>query len=133
MLNKRPALSLLLGIAVSLALTACSPVEYKPVTGSLLSAKDGYMDEEIAPGVHVIEVRQVGGFQFIFNYDATITTFRQHWHRRAKELCPAGYLGEPEVLSPAEARLEAFSCTTRGCQDYPIVSGIAYCHQRYSL
>jgi hypothetical protein len=114
-------------------LTGCSPVPYKPVTGLLGSAKDGYMDREMAPGVHVIEVRQVGGFQFIFNYDDTIEAFIRHWHRRAGELCPAGYLGEPEVLLPAEARLEEFLCDSRGCQDYPIVSGIAYCHQRYTL
>lgn len=116
-----------------LLLAGCSPVAYKPVSGLTGSDQDGYLDAEIAPGVFVIEIRQIGGFQFILNYDDTITAFRQHWHRRAAELCSAGYLGEPEVLLPAEARLPEFVCTTEECQNYPIVSGIAYCHQRYSL
>jgi len=112
---------------------ACSPVAYKPVLNEGVEQQNGYLDKEIAPGVYVIEVRQIGGYQFILNYDDTITTFKQHWHRRATELCRAGYVGEPEVLLPAEARLEEFHCNLRYCQDYPIVSGIAYCHQRYSL
>ncbi len=114
-------------------LSGCSPVAYKPVTGTFGDALDGYLDEQIAPGVYVIEVRQVGGYQFIFNYDKTISTFKEYWHRRAGELCPAGYLGEPEVLLPAEARIAEFVCSSEECQDYPLVSGIAHCHQRYSL
>ncbi|WP_430461300.1 hypothetical protein ACQUQU_00520 [Thalassolituus sp. LLYu03] len=111
---------------------ACTPVDYKPAS-PLGASQDGYLDEEIAPGVFVIEVRQMSGFQFLLNYDDTISTFRAHWHRRAGELCAAGYLGEPEVLLPAEARLQQFVCTDKACRNYPLVSGIAYCHQRYSL
>jgi len=116
-----------------LFLSGCSPVAYKPVSGMLGDDRNGYMDEQIAPGTFVIEIRQLGRLPFILNYDETIRTFKEHWQRRASELCPAGYLGKPEVLLPAEARIEDFRCSTEQCQNYPIVSGIAHCHQRYTL
>lgn len=126
-----PAIRYALLSALLLTAAACTPVGYKPVTSA--SGEDGYLDEEVSPGVFVIEIRQMSGFQFLFNYDETIEAFRAHWHRRAHELCSAGYLGEPEVLPPSEARLTAFVCTSSACQNYPIMSGIAYCHQRYTL
>ena len=124
---------LLSSVVAALLLSGCSPVPYQPASGDLGDARNGYLDEQIAPGTYVIEVRQLGRMAFVLNYDETITAFKQHWHRRAKELCPAGYLGEPEVLLPIEARLDQFRCSTEECQNYPIVSGIAHCHQRYSL
>jgi len=127
------ALRSVIALSLTALLAACSPVAYKPVLNDGVEQQNGYLDKEIAPGVYVIEVRQIGGYQFILNYDDTITTFKQHGRRRATELCSAGYVGVPEVLLPAEARLEEFHCNLRYCQDYPIVSGVAYCHQRYSL
>ena len=126
-------LRLLLPLPLMLSgLIACSPVDYKPAD-PMDADRDGYLDEEISPGVFVIEIRQLGGFQFLLNYNDTINTFKAHWHRRASELCAAGYLGEPEVLLPSEARLNEFVCTSERCQNYPMVSGVAYCNQRYTL
>ena len=114
-------------VALSVSQIACSPVEYKRPTGSSMGNQGGFLDEEVKPGLHVIEVQQIGGYQFIFNNEETKKTFISHWKRRASELCPAGYVGEPEWIQPIDAKIERFRCTLLGCQDYPMLSGYARC------
>lgn len=112
-------------------LSACSPVPYQPAIQD--SLQNGYRSEEIAPGVFVIEVRQNSRLRLQLNREETLHTLQQHWQRRAAELCKHGYRGSPEVVLPVDARLRDFQCSLPECQHYPLVSGIAWCHQRYEL
>jgi hypothetical protein len=107
-----------------LALSGCAavtPAQYKRVTLGVWAGWNGYLDKEIAPGVHVVEVTQIGGY--VHNMDV----LKAHWLRRANELCPNGYTGGYEVILPYQAKLEELRCDRRFCQDYPMVSGIIRC------
>jgi hypothetical protein len=99
---------------------AFQPAPYKRVTLDNWAGRDGYLDKEIAPGVYVIEVTQIGGY--IHDMDV----LKQHWLRRAHELCPQGYTGTSEVIPPAQARLPELRCDLVYCQRYPMVSGIVH-------
>jgi hypothetical protein len=108
-------------------MVSCSPVVYQEAVGWPKGGRNGYLDKEIQRGVYLIEVQDIGGYQQIIDREGAISIYKSYWHRRAKELCPSGYIGEPSVILPHEARIEAFKCNLRLCQDYPMISGIAKC------
>lgn len=118
-------------LSALLMLTGCSSLPYQPAHPG--TQESGYRDEEIAPGVFVIEVRDNSKLRLQLEREATVHTLTTHWQRRAAELCQFGYRGAPEVVTPAAARLRAFQCGLPECQQQPLVSGIAWCHQRYQL
>ena len=108
-------------------LISCSPVEYKRADLSTYAGLHGYLDKEISPGVHIIEVTQRGGYQFINDYDGTISVLNSHWKQRAGELCPNGYIGKSSVIDAYQAKIEEFRCDLRFCQRYPVISGEIKC------
>lgn len=111
-------------VALLLALTGCAAVQsapYKKVTLGLWAGWNGYLDREIAPGVHIVEVTQIGG------YVHDMEVLKAHWVRRANELCPRGYAGNYEVILPYQAKLDELRCDRNYCQHYPMVSGIIHC------
>ena len=115
-------LALLVGIAVALAgCAAVQPAPYKRVTLGMWAGWNGYLDKEIEPGVHIVEVTQIGGY--VHNMDV----LKAHWVRRARELCPSGYTGGYEVILPRHAKLDELRCERNYCQHYPMVSGIIGC------
>ena len=119
------ALVLLVGCA-----SISKPMEYvksEPVGKGPGGATPGYADKEISRGVYVVEVRQIGGYQFIANAENTEHTYVSHWKRRAGELCPDGYTGEPIWIKPMDAQIYQFRCEARFCQNYPMVSGSVTC------
>ncbi len=114
-------------IIAGLLLIGCSPVTYKEAPLSGYGGQQGYLDRKIAEGEYVIEVAQIGGYQFIIDEDSAISTLITHWERRASELCPAGYTSKYKVIDPSRARIQGFKCHQRFCQDYPMISGVALC------
>lgn len=114
-------------LLVSTSLLACAPVPYQEAVGWAKGGRDGYLDRKLAPGVYIIEVQQIGGYQQLIEHEGTIETYKGYWHRRASELCPSGYVGEPQVILPYQAKIEAFQCDLNLCQNYPMISGIARC------
>jgi len=119
-----------------IALTGCTPLSYQSVNlnadkGDIQTS--GYINKEVSEGVHVIEVRHDSRTAFLLQKQTILDELTSLWHRRAKELCAKGYQGEPEVVRPADARTDEFYCTLQVCQQYPLVSGIAYCKSVYEL
>jgi len=107
--------------AVLFALAGCAaftPAPYQKAPLGFWAGWNGYLDKEIKPGVYIVEVTQIGG------YVHNMEVLKSHWLRRAQELCPKGYTGTFEVISPCDARLEELRCCRSFCQDYPMVSGI---------
>lgn len=116
-----------------LSLSACSVNPYgaaqkKPDN----SYSSGYLDEEVSPGVYVVEV-QGSTPSFLINKRQNLEQMQSHWKQRAKELCPHGYQGKAEVIVAEQARLTQLHCDTSRCKSRPLVSGIIWCHQRFSL
>lgn len=91
---------------------------YQQVTLKLWDGLNGYLDKEIAPGVFIVEVTQIGG------YVHDMEVLKAHWLRRANELCPNGYTGSFEVILPCQAKLKELRRNRKGLQQYPMVSGI---------
>lgn len=116
-------------VVLALLVVGCSPVTYKRAALSGFAGQQGYLDRKIADGEYVIEVAQIGGYQFIIDEEAAISTLVSHWKRRASERCPAGYTGEYKVITPINARIQGFRCARRFCQDYPMVSGVVTCYR----
>jgi len=119
-----------------LFLSACAPLEYQAAKLDVEPAEritDGYVSKEISDGVHVIEVRHESRSAFLFQKEETLKNLKGIWKRRAAELCPKGFQGEPEVIRPDEARTDEFYCTLKVCQPYLMVSGIAYCKTVYEF
>ena len=114
-------------------LAGCSPFPYQEAQPVAIEASSGYLDEEIAPGVHVVEVRHSAPIAAINNQDQRLITMKEQWVRRSQELCKFGYRGAPEVVSSTNARIKAFQCAGASCAQTPLVSGIIWCHQRYEL
>ena len=106
--------------AISL-LSACSVLPYKKADLSLYAGNEGYLDKELSPGVHLIEVTQYGG------YKDNSGLFVPYWHRRAAELCPNGYEGEPQMIFAPAAQIEEFVCEVNFCQYFRVASGVARC------
>ncbi len=119
-----------LTLTMLLALAGCSSLPYQPAQRD--SGESGYRDQEIAPGVFVIEVRDRSKLRLQLEREESLNTLTRHWQRRAGELCRFGYRGTPEVITSAEARLREFQCGLPECQQ-PLVSGVVWCHQRYEL
>jgi hypothetical protein len=129
-------IQLSLTMVVLALLTGCAsmtqPMKYaksEPIGKGPGGASPGYAEKEISPGVYVVEVRQIGGYQFIVNSEGTEHIYVSHWKRRASELCPSGYVGEPSWIRPMEAQIYQFRCELRFCQNYPMVSGTVACKQ----
>ena len=120
-------------------LTGCTSVstQFAPSSGAVTEShpapQDKAADEEIAPGVFVIEVLRSGPVTHQPAAPATLDILQQHWQRRATELCRFGFQGSPGLISPASARLPQFQCGLPECRDYLLMSGIAFCHQRFQL
>jgi len=115
-----------LGILIFL-LVGCgvfTSLPYQQAKQGTMSVWQGYLDKEIAPGVYIVEVCQIGGY----NHDMEV--LKNHWVRRAKALCHNGYIGNYEVIQPAEAKLEEFRCDLVFCQRYPMVSGVIHCRKQ---
>ena len=108
-------------LVATLLLSSCSILPYKKADLSLYAGHEGYLDKELSPGIHLIEVTQYGG------YKDNTSLFVPYWHRRAAELCPNGYKGEPQMIYATEAQIEEFVCELRFCQYFPVASGIARC------
>jgi hypothetical protein len=123
--------------ALSLLLSACtSPLPYTQADLSVEREQritDGYVDKEVSAGVHVIEVRHEDILALTIQKEKTLSNLKSIWQQRAKELCPKGHQGEPEVIQPDEARTNEFFCTLNICQKYLLVSGIAYCKTVYEF
>ena len=122
-------------LCISILLAGCSsmtgPMEYvrsEPIGKGPGGATPGYLDEEIATGVYIVEVRQIGGYQFIATAENTEHTYISHWKRRAGELCPSGYTGDPTWIRPMDAQISQYRCVARYCQNYPMVSGRVTCN-----
>lgn len=122
----------LLVISLSIA-TGCTPLPYQEAQPIAIEASSGYLDEEMAPGVHIVEVRHITPIAVINNQDKRLITMKEQWVRRSQELCKFGYRGAPEVITSANARIKAFQCTGTSCSQSPLVSGVIWCHQRYEL
>lgn len=114
---------------VFLLSTACAPMPYQ----SALQADRGFLDEEVAPGVYAIEVKQPFAWWQFKSREHHIEELKKHWQQRAEELCQHGYQGEPEIIIPSDARIEAFQCKAEQCNTQPMVSGLVWCHKRYRL
>lgn len=112
-----------------LILSACAPMPYQ----SALQADRGFLDEETTPGVYAIEVKQPYSWWKFKSREQHIEELKAHWQQRAEELCQHGYQGEPEIIIPNEARIEAFQCGIDQCSQQPMASGLAWCHKRYRL
>lgn len=110
-------MSVIMGI-----LCGCAPLEYKQADLGIYGGRQGYLDKEIAPNTYVLEVASIGG------YNHNIALLRQHWLKRATELCPNGYEGNVETIHPAYAKIEEFVCSQNFCSDYPLVSGVIKCN-----
>lgn len=128
---KRCSISLLF-ILLSVV-TGCTPLPYQEAQPVSTEASSGYLDEEIAPGVHVVEVRHETSLAVINNQDKRLITMKEQWIRRSQELCKFGYRGSPEVVTAVNARIKAFQCSGNNCSQSPLVSGVIWCHQRYEL
>ena len=78
----------------------------------------GYLDEEIEPGKHSIQIIGTEGDDK--------KTLREFWHRRASELCPEGYTGSPASGTSKKTSFfmgyPSFSITKE-----PYAKGIAEC------
>ena len=110
--------------AVLLAFGGCAAVTsvpYQQAKAGWWAGWQGYLDQEIAPGVYIIEVSQIGGYVHDMN------VLKAHWARRARELCPNGYSGSCEEILPAQARIKEFRCELVYCQRYPMASGVVHC------
>ena len=120
-------------------LPGCSSVstQLAPAAGTVTeqhsAPQDKTADEEIAPGVFVIEVLRSGPASHPPASPASLDILQQHWQRRATELCRFGFQGSPGLISPASARLPQFQCGLPECRDYLLMSGVAFCHQRFQL
>ncbi|MCF6299797.1 MAG: hypothetical protein L3J52_01530 [Proteobacteria bacterium] len=115
-------------IAFISLLYSCSPVKYKKASLGFINGASGYLDVEISPGIFLInEVTQQGGYQFIIKYDQTISVFKDHWERRALELCPKGYKGESSVIFKYQAEIKEFHSDLYGFRNDPVVSGVVVC------
>lgn len=108
-------------------LLGCAPVPYQRAEGWAGGGRDGYLDQQIGPGLYVVEVQQIGGYQQIMDHAGTMKIYVGYWHRRASELCPGGYTGVPYKIRPYQARILAFRCDLNLCQDYPMISGVVKC------
>lgn len=125
MASRKSALGMLFLIVL---IAGCAPMPYQRAVGWAEGGRNGYLDIEISTGVHLIEVQEIGGYQQITVHKETLQLYIDYWHRRASELCSgAKYDGQPEIILPYEARIEAFKCDLRLCQGYPMLSGIAAC------
>lgn len=118
-------------LITALLLSACGQIPYQAIEPGTPGLHSGYLDKEVSPGVHVIEVRH--SHRYSLSQEQDLVLMKSHWQRRAAELCLHGYRGEPDVRLPADARLSEFQCSPSSCPQTPLVSGIVWCHQRYQL
>ena len=105
----------------------CSIMDYQKADLSMYSGHQGYLDQQISPGIHIIEITQRGGYQFGFDNKKLLSKLAEYWDRRASELCPNGYEGESKAILALNAKIPAFQCNKNFCQGYPVVSGIVKC------
>lgn len=117
---------ILLGIII-LFLTGCASTTYQKADLGFYGGRQGYLDQEIAPGKYVVEVAQIGGYAHAWNPESTRAQMKENWKKRASELCPQGYRGDYEVIDAYNAKIKEFYCPQRFCQRYPIISGIIEC------
>jgi hypothetical protein len=111
----------LLILCVFSGCAAVQSARYQQATPGTWHAWNGYLDKEIEPGVHIVEVTQIGG------YVHDMDVLKANWVRRAREVCPNGYSGTYEVILPHQAKLQELRCDRVYCQQYPMVSGIIRC------
>lgn len=114
-------------VLIQINIAACSPVVYKEADQGLITGRQGFLDMEIAPGIFVVEVAQIGGYQFMLDKAETLRVLVSHWKRRANELCPAGFAGDYKIVKPLQARIPEFYCDDFRCREYPLVSGAISC------
>ncbi len=103
-------------------LSGCAPAEYKKADFGIYGGRTGYLDKRVAANTYIVEYSQIGGYNY------SLETNKVYWEQRARELCPDGYDGSYEIISPANARLEEFIRPQRFCSQYPLVSGVIKCH-----
>jgi len=123
-------------LSLIILLAGCTPLKYQSVNldaDDTPVRTDGYIDRKVSEGVHVIEVRHENIAALMIQKESTLNNLKGIWERRASELCPKGYQGQPEVIQPDQARTDAFYCTLRACQKYLLVSGIVYCNTVYKF
>ena len=111
----------IISLVILFVLSGCSKLEYKKADLGFYAGHEGYLDKEIKPGVHIIEVTQTGG------YKDNSMLFIPYWKKRARELCPKGYDGEPIIIHATDAKIKEFYCGVRFCQFQKVASGIARC------
>ena len=107
---------------------AYKPMPYQKAVGWIHGGHGGYLDKELKPGLHLIEVQNISDQSSY--YEEIIANFRRHWHRRALELCPKGYIGEPEIIQPYQARMDSFRCNLNLCNWDRMLSGIIRCNDK---
>lgn len=120
---------LLLFILITLTFAACAPLPYQ----SAQQASGGFLEEEVSPGVFLVEVKHANSWWRFNNRGQQIVELKRQWTQRANELCQHGFQGDADIISPAEARIEVFQCKGEHCYKQLMASGIAWCHKRYHL
>ena len=112
---------ILLLITMVIFLGACAPAPYQKADLSFYAGCHGYLDQEIEPGIHIVEYYHIGGY----NFDLELN--KEYWTKRANELCPNGYEGGYKVEHLAHAFIEDCRCRARYCNSYPMVQGVIKC------
>ena len=78
-----------LGLLCLGCVAACASVTNEPTPYQPRGFNGGYADRQIAEGVYRI--------RFHGNIHTPASLAREHWNRRARELCPYGYDQETDV------------------------------------
>ncbi len=133
---------LLMGFLSACSLTATQPEleqpkqeEHKtPETTPIIiePVKPVAYEEVVSPGVFIVEVRSESNNQQGINGN-DLLLMQQLWQKRTNELCQYGYRGDSAIITATQARIEALHCDAIDCASDILVSGIVWCHQRYSL
>lgn len=81
----------------------------------------GFADEEIRPGVYIVEAYGMGMYSNPSNDLIAVTL------RRAKELCPQGYRDDTRIIPSHQAHFELFRCNLRFCYQAPLAQSVVTC------
>mgnify|MGYP006071389777 CR=1 FL=1 len=78
---------------------------------------EGYLDEEIAEGVYMVEYFGDPGYAKIDH--AQLMGYAK---RRASELCPSGYTDELKIITMPNAYFEPFRCFSQICVNAEVIA-----------
>ena len=123
-MNKINFLTLIL---LSLGMAACSSPKYQKANKSQSSKERGYMDKKIKPNTYLVEYAWRGGLSWITSCDKNVAKLENYWNKRATELCPCGYEGQPSFLRADEAKFPEFNSSKKEYRAEPIASGEVVC------